>query len=159
MLCNSQSHWSSTMRFGVITFFVSACAALLFTFFIGENNVSSQMPPRKPSAKRAAPANVVPIDAKNMIITPHFENKDSMLRVSVKAVDKTTNQEIWTTQLYSRAMNPDLEKDVQEIHLKKMTLKNASISAIDEKGAVYVIDSQSGKLISPATAKVYPAAK
>lgn len=99
-------------------------------------------------AKRLAPANIEPIKTKRGTIHNSFERNALGFTVYVLMKDKAGDLK-WKTKLFSRKYEKGLETDVQDIHLKKISLEEAKVIAVDEHGRSYELESSDGSLIKP----------
>ena len=81
-------------------------------------------------AKRMAPATIAPITTKHGIIEHSFERNDQGFRVYVLMKDKAGDLR-WKTKIFSRKYEKNLETDVQDIHLKKLSILKKAFHFFD----------------------------
>src|SRR5215471_5976296 len=79
-------------------------------------------------AKRVPPPEVKPIEKDGIQYTAHFEplNDDHQARAFVQASDLKTNKGLWQTTVYKITYNPKLERDVQDVYISSMEMKDNS---------------------------------
>jgi hypothetical protein len=58
----------------------------------------------------------------------------------VKAYSAKTKNLLWEKQIYKIKYQPDLEKDIQDIYIKTMKIKNKNLIIKDEKGRSYLLN-------------------
>jgi hypothetical protein len=97
-------------------------------------------------ASRMAPATIEPITTKRGVIQHSFENNDKAFSVYVLMKDKAGDLK-WKSKIYGVQYVPNLETDVQDIHLKKLSLEGSSVIALDEMGRRYEVDIDSGNVL------------
>lgn len=100
-------------------------------------------------AKRMAPTEIQAITTKRGIIQQSFERNVNGFSVYIIMKDKAGDQR-WKTKIYSRKYEKTLETDVQDIHLKQLSLEDTSVIAIDEMGKRYEVDMGTGNLVKPS---------
>lgn len=105
-------------------------------------------------AKRLAPAVIEPIQTKRGSIHSSFERNAQGFSFYILMKDKAGDLK-WKSKIFSKKYIKGMETDVQDIHLKKMTLENSNIIAIDEQGRRYELDSSDGILIKPVQPHQY----
>lgn len=105
-------------------------------------------------AKRLAPADIQPLPVKKGTVHQSFER--SAKGFSVYLVKKDlSGQVLWKTKLYSKIYIPNLESDVQDIWLRKLTVSQEGILAVDEYNRSYQVDPSDGALMKPAAPVTY----
>ena len=62
---------------------------------------------------------------------------------SIEAWDKTQNKLIWRRQIYVVKYDVDLEKDVQDVFVKTMKLKDNVLVVTNERTSEYRVDLKS----------------
>ena len=111
-----------------LSFLLLICAAL----------VSGIVPA---SAKRVAPLAVAPIVQDGVCYSaPH----DAM--AFVVAADVKTGKELWRVQVYKIPMIAELERDVQDVFITSLALKDGSLLITNERGEKYALDLQTRKV-------------
>jgi hypothetical protein len=101
-------------------------------------------------AKRLAPEAVPPIATDKAVFSaPHFPEGDHMQSGGVvEARDPKTKKLLWQIQIYKTEYDQALEKDVQDVFIKSLTLDeihNLLIMA-DEKSRVFVLNLTTKKV-------------
>lgn len=95
-------------------------------------------------AKRAAPENVPPIATDKAVYSvPHFPEGDRMQNGGVvEARDPKTKKLLWQVQVYKTKYDDGLEKDVQDVFIKTLTLDKVHNLLImsDEESRVFVLN-------------------
>ncbi|MDA7514648.1 hypothetical protein N8513_01495 [bacterium] len=95
-------------------------------------------------AKRAAPEKVSPIATDKAVYSvPHFPGGDRMQNGGViEARDSKTKKLLWQVQIYKTKYDEALEKDVQDVFIKSLTLDKVHNLLImsDEKSRVFVLN-------------------
>ena len=98
------------------------------------------------SAKRAAPAEILPVTVGGMVVQPFYEQAPRVgCQVFLIAQQLKDNKIVWKTLLYSVNYNQSLETDVQDIFLKSLTVEGQTIKAIDERERQYRVDLKTGR--------------
>ena len=95
-------------------------------------------------AKRGAPEEVPPIATDKAVFSvPHFPEGDRIQNGGVvEARDPKTNKLLWQVQIYKTEHDVALEKDVQDVFIKSLTLDKVHNLLImsDEKSRVFVLN-------------------
>lgn len=119
-------------------------------------------------AKRMAPPVVPAVIEDGVSYTTGIKNSscDSTTRDNcgflgfVKATDQTTQKVKWTTILYSKLYDLNLELDIQDIHPHYLKIdKKKQLIIRDENGSEYVVDAKTGKLLKPLKSIIYATPK
>lgn len=101
-------------------------------------------------AKRAAPEEVTPIATDKAVFSvPHFpEGGLKQNGGVVDARDPKTNKLLWQVQIYKTEYDKALEKDVQDVFIKDLTLDKVHNLLImsDEKSRVFVLNLATKKV-------------
>jgi hypothetical protein len=101
-------------------------------------------------AKRVAPEEVPPIATDKAVFSvPHFPEGDREQNGGVvEARDPKTNKLLWQVQIYKAEHDKALEKDVQDVFIKSLTLDKAHNLLImsDEKSRVFVLNLATKKV-------------
>lgn len=90
-------------------------------------------------AKRMPPAEIAPIKTKRGTIHNSFERNAIGFNYFILMKDKAGDLK-WKTKIFGRKYEKDMETDVQDIHLRKMTMEEAKVIAIDEHGRRYELE-------------------
>lgn len=98
-------------------------------------------------AKRLEPATVPPISYHGILYTASFDHGGI-----VTAHDKHSNI-IWKKRIYSIQYDPNLETDVQDIHIKKLFFKKGRIFIQDEKDRCYLLNLKNHAVTSLASCR------
>lgn len=86
-------------------------------------------------AKRSAPAPVAPVTVGGVeyrVVADHLG--------CVDARDVKTGQTIWFRQIYVVRFDPDLERDVQDVHISSLKVKDNVLLVSSERGGEYQLD-------------------
>jgi hypothetical protein len=101
-------------------------------------------------AKRAAPEEVPPIATDKAVFSvPHFPEGDRAQNGGVvEARDPRTKKLLWQVQIYKAGHDEALEKDVQDVFIKSLTLDKVHNLLImsDEKSRVFVLNLATRKV-------------
>ena len=93
------------------------------------------------SAKRSAPAPVPVLVSGDVVYSAPHEAMGYVV-----ATDAKTLKELWRVQVYTVKIDPELERDVQDVFITSLALKDGSVAVTNEKGSHFMLD--------PATRKV-----
>ncbi len=101
-------------------------------------------------AKRQAPEDVPPIATDTAVYSvPHFPEGDHNQNGGViEARDPKTKKLLWQVHVYKTEYNEGLEKDVQDVFIKSLTMDKTHNLLIvsDEKSRVFVINLSTKKV-------------
>ncbi len=101
-------------------------------------------------AKRAAPEEVPPVKTEQAVFSaPHFpEGERKQNGGEVQARDPRTNALLWQVQVYTTKYDEGLEKDVQDVFIKTLSLDKIHNLLIlsDEKSRVFVLNLTNKKV-------------
>ncbi len=98
-------------------------------------------------ASRAfAPAKIPPVLYKNVKIVAENSTSDNM--GIVQAFNINTNKLVWSKKAYTVKINPQIEKDTQEVYIKEMKIENDKLVVIDERLKKYLLDPDTGNEIN-----------
>lgn len=101
-------------------------------------------------AKRAAPREVAPIRTEKAVFcVPHFPQGERKQNGGVvEARDPETNALLWQVQIFTTTYNAALEKDVQDVFIKSLTMDQVHNLLIlsDEKSRVFVLNLTTKKV-------------
>lgn len=102
-------------------------------------------------AKRAAAAVITPIVQGDHRY--YYERADApdggSYSMNLVCSEGKTGQLLWKTRIYDKAVDRGLERDIQDIWLKSLSLNGNLLIAEDEKGGTYQVDLATGALLSP----------
>lgn len=86
-------------------------------------------------AKRAAPKDVPPVTRDGVVYSaPH----DQMGCVVAK--DEKTGKVLWTVKVYDVKIDPNLEKDVQDVFITELRFADGKLIVTNENGAQFEVD-------------------
>ncbi len=105
-------------------------------------------------AKRLAPVKIDPLPVKKGTVHQVFKKSAHGHAVYLEKKD-LSGQTLWKTKLFYRLYDKNLETDVQDIWLKKLTYNEDGIFAVDERGKTYQVDPSDGALMKPLKAHSY----
>jgi hypothetical protein len=92
-------------------------------------------------AKRSAPK---PVAA---VIANHVEYSAPSERMGfVIATDVRTKKELWRERIYAVRIDPEMEKDVQDVFITTLVLEGGALVITNERGAVYGLDLATRKI-------------
>ena len=93
------------------------------------------------SAKRAAPAVVAPVLARGLEFSaPH----DAMGFVVATGI--SSGKEMWRVRIYEVRVNPELERDVQDVFITSLAVKDGTLLIANERGEKFALDLQTRKV-------------
>ncbi len=69
----------------------------------------------------------------------------------VVAFDNTTGKKLWEKRIYEARINPLLEKDVQDVFITNLTIKNEKLIITTEKDEYYSLDLKTKEVIKLKT--------
>ncbi len=88
-------------------------------------------------AKRAAPKPVQSVRAGNI---EYRATTGSYRGDSVEAWDVKENDLLWRRQIFVIQFDPNLERDVQDVHIRQMKLDGQKLLITNENGSKYELD-------------------
>lgn len=97
--------------------------------------------PAPVSAKRSAPSPVPPVVVGNARYSAPVE---AMAFVVATAVD--TGKELWRVRIYEVRVDPKLERDVQEVFITSLEVKDGNLIVTNERGEKYALDLKTRKV-------------
>jgi hypothetical protein len=101
-------------------------------------------------AKRTAPEEVTPIRTEKAVFSvPHFPQGERKQNGGVvEARDPQTNALLWQVPIFTTEYNAALEKDVQDVFIKSLSLDKVHNLLIlsDEKSRVFVLNLSTKKV-------------
>lgn len=86
-------------------------------------------------AKRAAPESVSPITQADVEYRVPVSTESEAKKGIIEAWDKKSNTLLWWKQIYVVKYNPELEKDVQDVYIKKISFVEKNQSKKDLKAS------------------------
>lgn len=97
--------------------------------------------PTSGSAKRAAPKPVAPLVVNSVEYSaPHD------LMGFVVATDAKTRKELWRERIYTVRINPDLERDVQDVFITSLTSEDGALVITNERQERFTLDLATRKV-------------
>ena len=93
------------------------------------------------AAKRSAPAPVAPVVTNGI---RYSAPSDAM--AFVVAADAGTSKELWRARIYEVRVDPNLERDVQEVFIVSLAVKDGFLLIANERGEKYALDLQTRKV-------------
>ena len=91
-------------------------------------------------AKRGAPAEVLPVKVGNIeYLAPH-RNRTHKQMGFIEARDSRSGKLIWSRQIYAVKYDPDLEGDVQDVFIKRITVEGSNLIITNERNSKYQLD-------------------
>lgn len=94
------------------------------------------------ASREYAPATIPPVIYKDIKIVAENSSLDNM--GVVQAFNINTNKLIWSKQVYTIKINPQIEKDTQMVFIKEMMIENDKLVIIDENLKKYILDPITG---------------
>lgn len=89
-------------------------------------------------AKRAAPTPVAPVQS-----GPIEYRVSKQMLGCVEAWEGTPKECLWTRQVYVVKVIPALEKDIQDVHISDLSLKDGALWIKNEAGSTYTLQLDS----------------
>jgi len=94
-------------------------------------------------AKRRVPAKVLPVKVGNIEFSaPHRTDTHKQMGF-IEARDLKSGKIIWSRQIYTVKYDPDLEGDVQDVFIKRITVEGNNLIIINEKNSKYQLNLNS----------------
>jgi outer membrane protein assembly factor BamB len=117
--------------------------------------------PLAAQAKRIAPPLLLPVDdgAYRFVVWNDFQRVKHNLYAGghVVAYLKTTGEKRWEKYLYRIQVNPKLERDVQDVYLKKMYLEKPNQLVLqNERDEWFVLERRTGSVLDATNFKKQP---
>src|SRR3954451_3736080 len=89
------------------------------------------------SAKRVAPEKVDPVVYNGVrYVAPNDEGRHAY----IEAWDVGTNKKLWELTIFTNAINPNLEKDVQWVFITALNIHDGRLIVTSENGKTYLVD-------------------
>ncbi len=96
-------------------------------------------------AKRIAPPVVNAITQNGITYSAcHSSDPATVFVASVVATVAKSKKQLWKTELYQIKYDTTLERDVQEVFIKSLSVKGKKLIAVDESGKQYSVDAKTG---------------
>ncbi|OMH38321.1 hypothetical protein [Motiliproteus sp. MSK22-1] len=97
-------------------------------------------------AKRVAPPEIAPVTVGKLRIEAVHWGKDRGLEQNggyIAAFDPASGNELWILQIYKTEYDPEMEEDVQDVFIAKMSkgFLSKKLKIVDEKGRKYLVDT------------------
>jgi hypothetical protein len=86
-------------------------------------------------AKRASPAAVTPAENGKYYITA-----PCCYMGGIKVYEPKTKKFLWKMRVYNVQFCEEMERDVQDVHIKNLDLKDDILKVVNESGDVYEVD-------------------
>lgn len=103
-----------------------------------ENYKKVIMKEKTHQAKRLAPKEVSPVIVGAIKYTaPHYDKAFNNLAGYIMAIEAASGKELWIKQIYKNNYNPSLERDVQDVFINSLKVKDNILIIANEKGEVY----------------------
>lgn len=106
--------------------FVSRVLAVLFVLLLSSTPAS---------AKRSAPKLVSPVVAKSVAYSAPHEQMGFVV-----ATDSSSGKELWRVRIYTVSFDPALERDVQDVFITSLALRQGGLLITNERGDTYTLD-------------------
>lgn len=100
-------------------------------------------PAMKRAMKRAGPADIAPITMGQIQYRViHFGRAEGLDQNGgyIAAHDKKSGEKLWTLKVYTTPVDPQLERDVQDVFITRMRKQGKHLAIDDEQGHHYLVD-------------------
>ncbi|MEN9865504.1 MAG: hypothetical protein RL748_1094 [Pseudomonadota bacterium] len=100
-------------------------------------------PQAKRAMKRAGPADIAPVSIGAVQYSViHFGRAEGLDQNGgyIAAHNKKSGEKLWTLKVYETKIDPELERDVQDVFITSMKKQGKHLLIIDEKGNHYLVD-------------------
>lgn len=99
-------------------------------------------------AKRAAPKEVDPVIHKGIrYVAAHFKMEGKEFGHGyIEAWDIASNRKLWDLRIYEEKYDPYIERDVQDVFITSLTIKDDHLVVTNERGEVYEVDLRTRKI-------------
>ena len=94
-------------------------------------------------AKRGVPAEVLPVTVGNIEYSAPHRNGTQKQMGFIEARDLKSGKIIWSRQIYAVKYDPDLEGDIQDVFIKRITVEGNSLIITNERNSKYQLDLNS----------------
>ena len=64
----------------------------------------------------------------------------------VVATDARSRKELWRERIYTVRVNPELERDVQDVFITSLAVENGTLIITNERGDTYALDLATRKV-------------
>ena len=92
-------------------------------------------------AKRAAPSPVAPVLFKGVQYSAPPEAMGFVVATGI-----SSGKELWRVRIYEVRVDPKLERDVQDVFITALTLKDDTLIVTNERGEKYALDLKTRKV-------------
>jgi hypothetical protein len=110
--------------------------------WLSDGNMSKSASARS-ACKRAAPPEVAPvvIDSVSYSVL-HFGLAEGLEQNGgyIVATDRKSGKRLWLVKMYDNKIDPNLERDVQDVFIRSLKKQGKLLEATDEKGRQYLLD-------------------
>jgi hypothetical protein len=113
--------------------------------------------PQLASAKRIAPVKVDPVIYEGIrYVAPNDDGR----RGYIEAWNVGTNKKLWESTIFTNAIDPNLEEDVQWVFIKSLNIRDGRLIATSERGETYQLElktkeiAQSDSRSSPSAVRI-----
>jgi hypothetical protein len=119
-------------------------AGVLLLYALAPVSAQENAPPNEKRAmKVAGPADVAPVTigpVEYRVI--HFGRAEGLDQNGgyIAAHDKKSGEKLWTLKIYSTAIDPQLERDVQDVFITGMRKRGKQLAITDQEGRRYWVD-------------------
>ena len=94
-------------------------------------------------AKRGAPAEVLPVTVGDIKYSALHRNGTHKQMGFIEARELKGGKLIWSRQIYAVKYDPDLERDVQDVFIKSITVQGNHLIITNERNSKYQLDLNS----------------
>jgi hypothetical protein len=102
--------------------------------------------PQLAAAKRIAPVKVDPVIYEGIrYVAPNDDGR----RGYIEAWNVGTNKKLWESTIFTNAIDPNLEEDVQWVFIKSLNIRDGRLIATSERGEIYQIDLKARRSRNP----------
>ena len=118
-------------------------ASVLFFHVLSPVGAQDAPSNAKRAMKRAGPADIAPVRiGKLEYRVIHFGRAEGLDQNGgyIAAHDKKSGEKLWTLKVYSPPVDPQLERDVQDVFITSMRKQGKHLLIIDEQGHHYLVD-------------------
>src|SRR5215831_11635836 len=108
--------------------------------------LSTLLLPELASAKRLPALKVDPLVYEGVrYVAPNDDGR----RGYIEAWNVSTNKELWELTIFTNAIDPNLEEDVQWIFIKSLNIRDGRLLATSERGETYRVDLKTKEITQP----------
>jgi hypothetical protein len=88
-------------------------------------------------AERAAPGKVEPVVYQGVrYVAPNDDGR----RAYIEARDVQSNKKLWDLTVFTNRIDPKLEKDVQWVFIRTLSVRDGVLIVTSERGKIYRVD-------------------